>query len=202
MKLLLGRICDSTRGKEGHLLLNFEGLKCCSWPLGKSFCTVSCLPESSQGLSSLHVSDGISDSVCGSACVLCLCHPRWTVSCHGCMLCCWSSWPENGAFSLAHILLGYIPSVALKKLCHHLPVCFGPEEEITWTDEICFLTAPLQKCIFRMLRSFFLSLSRPGELLIFGRNVYSGSGRKRCGEDEQLFIDQKRWGSSCMWWPL
>lgn len=58
-KLLLGRICDSTRGKEGHLLHSAEGLKSCSWPLGESFCTVSCLPESSQGLCSLCVHDGI-----------------------------------------------------------------------------------------------------------------------------------------------
>lgn len=42
--------CDSTCGKEGHLLLSVEGLKCYSWPLGESFCTVSYLPESSQGL--------------------------------------------------------------------------------------------------------------------------------------------------------
>lgn len=127
----------------------------------------------------------------------CLCAlpmpPLWTAGCGGCMPCCWSSWPESGAFSLAHIPLDYIPSCSThcfmlnlllwsKANSHHLPVCLGPEEEITWTEGICFLTAPLQECTFHMLRSFFLSLPCPGELLIFGRSVYSGSVRKHCGE--------------------
>lgn len=59
--------------------------------------------------------NGITVSMCGSACVLCPCPLHCTAGCHGCMPCCWNSWPESGAFSLAHIPLLIIPNVALKK---------------------------------------------------------------------------------------